>query len=67
MSFIQSSVRKLKAEIKKKLDPALLAKLSREEKNILRYQKRRIIVLKTANVSDNLETAITKLEKKIRK
>ena len=64
MGFIQSSVRKLKAEIKKKLDPALLAKLSREEKNILRYQKRRIIVLKTTNVSDNLETAITKLEKK---
>ena len=31
-SFAQSTVRKLKAEIKKKPDAALLAKLSQEEK-----------------------------------
>ena len=31
-SFVQSTVRKLKAEIKKKPDAALLAKLSQEEK-----------------------------------
>lgn len=60
-------MRKLKAEIIKKPDAAVLAKLSCGEKNILLCQKQWEIVLKRKNVSGKLKIAIAKLENKIGK
>ena len=60
-------MRKLKAEIMKKPDAAVLAKLSCGEKNILLCQKQWEIVLKRKNVSGKLKIAIAKLENKIGK